>query len=80
MRQLGIVPILPGFSGTVPPGFAECWAGSRTAAQGRWFEDLVGRYGRTGSTRPPMRTPPWRRCSTPDSERRSAPLAWGRWT
>ncbi|MFF9490139.1 alpha-N-acetylglucosaminidase TIM-barrel domain-containing protein [Streptomyces sp. NPDC014676] len=42
MRHLGIVPILPGFSGTVPPGFAERWAGSRTVPQGRWYKDLVG--------------------------------------
>ncbi|WP_225627450.1 alpha-N-acetylglucosaminidase TIM-barrel domain-containing protein [Streptomyces werraensis] len=42
MRYLGIVPILPGFSGTVPPGFAERRVGSRTVPQGRWYKDLVG--------------------------------------
>ncbi|GHF32147.1 alpha-N-acetylglucosaminidase [Amycolatopsis bartoniae] len=42
MRALDIVPVLPGFSGTVPPGFTAHWAGARTVPQGRWFKDVVG--------------------------------------
>ncbi|MFE0359001.1 alpha-N-acetylglucosaminidase [Streptomyces nigra] len=42
MRALGIVPILPGFSGTVPPDFTDRWTGARTVPQGRWFKDIAG--------------------------------------
>ncbi|WP_236795067.1 alpha-N-acetylglucosaminidase [Amycolatopsis sp. GM8] len=42
MRELGIAAILPGFSGTVPPGFSEHRADARTVPQGRWFKDVVG--------------------------------------
>ncbi|MDH6573864.1 hypothetical protein M2160_008971 [Streptomyces sp. SAI-117] len=42
MRDLDIVPILPGFSGTVPPDFTKRWTDTRTVPQGRWFKDVVG--------------------------------------
>ncbi|MBB4684398.1 alpha-N-acetylglucosaminidase [Amycolatopsis jiangsuensis] len=42
MRTLDVVPILPGFSGTVPPGFVEHRADARIVPQGRWFKDVVG--------------------------------------
>ncbi|WP_199537564.1 alpha-N-acetylglucosaminidase TIM-barrel domain-containing protein [Spongiactinospora gelatinilytica] len=42
MRELGIRPILPGFSGTVPDGFAERNPGARTVPQGKWFMDVAG--------------------------------------
>jgi hypothetical protein len=42
LRELGITPILPGFSGTVPQQFAERNADSPTVPQGKWFMDLVG--------------------------------------
>lgn len=42
MRELDVVPILPGFSGTVPPGFTTHRPGARTVPQGRWFKDVVG--------------------------------------
>ncbi|GAA3116427.1 alpha-N-acetylglucosaminidase [Nonomuraea salmonea] len=42
MRELGITPILPGFSGTVPGGFAERNPGAVVVPQGRWFMDVAG--------------------------------------
>ncbi|WP_083459647.1 alpha-N-acetylglucosaminidase [Jiangella muralis] len=42
MAELEITPILPGFSGTVPPGFAERNPGSEIVPQGLWFIDLAG--------------------------------------
>lgn len=42
MAELEITPILPGFSGTVPPGFAERNAGAAIVPQGLWFIDLAG--------------------------------------
>ncbi|RBQ17060.1 hypothetical protein DP939_26595 [Spongiactinospora rosea] len=42
MRELGIRPILPGFSGAVPDGFAERNPGARTVPQGQWFMDVTG--------------------------------------
>ncbi|MGH3585279.1 MAG: alpha-N-acetylglucosaminidase TIM-barrel domain-containing protein, partial [Pseudonocardia sp.] len=42
MRELGMRAILPGFSGTVPRGFAARNPGSRTIPQGKWFLDLGG--------------------------------------
>ncbi|GAA1712921.1 alpha-N-acetylglucosaminidase [Kribbella yunnanensis] len=42
MRDLGIVAILPGFSGTVPPNFSAHWADAHTVPQGRWFKGMAG--------------------------------------
>ncbi|PSM39069.1 hypothetical protein C6Y14_34205 [Streptomyces dioscori] len=42
MQELDICPILPGFSGTVPPDFSKHHAGARTVPQGRWFKDVAG--------------------------------------
>ncbi|WP_306204633.1 alpha-N-acetylglucosaminidase [Actinoplanes sp. RD1] len=42
MTDLGITPILPGFSGTVPPGFADRHEHAPTVAQGKWFMDVAG--------------------------------------
>ncbi|MCX4744283.1 alpha-N-acetylglucosaminidase [Kitasatospora sp. NBC_01287] len=36
LRALGMTPVLPGFFGTVPPGFAQRNAGARTVPQGEW--------------------------------------------
>lgn len=36
LRGLGMTPVLPGFFGTVPPGFAERRPGARVVAQGSW--------------------------------------------
>ncbi|WP_019883998.1 alpha-N-acetylglucosaminidase [Streptomyces purpureus] len=36
LRQLGMTPVLPGYFGTVPPGFAERRPGGRTVPQGTW--------------------------------------------
>jgi Alpha-N-acetylglucosaminidase (NAGLU) tim-barrel domain/Alpha-N-acetylglucosaminidase (NAGLU) C-terminal domain/Alpha-N-acetylglucosaminidase (NAGLU) N-terminal domain/NPCBM-associated, NEW3 domain of alpha-galactosidase len=36
MRALGITPVLPGFSGTVPAGFAERNPGANVVPQGDW--------------------------------------------
>lgn len=36
MRSLGITPVLPGYFGTVPPGFADKLPGARTVPQGGW--------------------------------------------
>ncbi|MGZ3518998.1 MAG: alpha-N-acetylglucosaminidase TIM-barrel domain-containing protein [Vulcanimicrobiaceae bacterium] len=36
MRELGITPVVPGFSGSVPPDFAKLNAGAHTIAQGPW--------------------------------------------
>lgn len=36
MRELGIEPVLPGFSGSVPDGFARRNANARVVAQGDW--------------------------------------------
>ncbi|MER5635445.1 alpha-N-acetylglucosaminidase [Kitasatospora sp. NPDC002227] len=36
IRELGMTPVLPGFTGTVPPGFAERNPGARTLPQGTW--------------------------------------------
>lgn len=35
-RSLGMTPVLPGFFGTVPPGFADRNPGARVVPQGRW--------------------------------------------
>ncbi|MGW0122036.1 alpha-N-acetylglucosaminidase [Streptomyces sp. NPDC003327] len=36
LRSLGMTPVLPGFFGTVPPGFAARNEGAVTVPQGRW--------------------------------------------
>lgn len=36
LRELGMTPVLPGFFGTVPPGFAERNPGAVTVPQGPW--------------------------------------------
>ncbi|MFP3990893.1 alpha-N-acetylglucosaminidase TIM-barrel domain-containing protein [Streptomyces sp. E11-3] len=36
MRELGMRPVLPGYFGTVPDGFAERNPGARTVPQGNW--------------------------------------------
>ncbi|WP_327070640.1 alpha-N-acetylglucosaminidase [Kitasatospora sp. NBC_01302] len=36
LRALGMTPVLPGFFGTVPPGFAERNPGARVVPQGSW--------------------------------------------
>ncbi|MGD9484544.1 alpha-N-acetylglucosaminidase TIM-barrel domain-containing protein [Streptomyces sp. TRM70308] len=36
LRELGMSPVLPGYFGTVPRGFAERNAGARTVPQGTW--------------------------------------------
>lgn len=36
LRVLGMTPVLPGFFGTVPPGFAERNPGARVVPQGSW--------------------------------------------
>ncbi|MEU4573862.1 alpha-N-acetylglucosaminidase [Nonomuraea sp. NPDC023979] len=54
MRELGMRAVLPGFSGTVPRGFAERNPGARTIPQGKWFLDMAG----------PER-PDWLACDTP---------------
>ncbi|MFJ3583600.1 alpha-N-acetylglucosaminidase [Streptomyces sp. NPDC090127] len=36
LRALGMTPVLPGFFGTVPPGFADRNPGAVTVPQGRW--------------------------------------------
>jgi hypothetical protein len=55
MRELEIVPILPGFSGSVPPGFAERHPGAQTVDQGLWFMDVSGAH-----------RPDWLRSDTPE--------------
>lgn len=55
MDELGITPILPGFSGTVPPGFADRIPGATIVPQGRWFADIAG----------PIR-PDWLDTATPE--------------
>jgi alpha-N-acetylglucosaminidase len=42
MAELEITPILPGFSGTVPQGFAGRNPGAPIVPQGKWFMDIVG--------------------------------------
>ncbi|MFE0491811.1 alpha-N-acetylglucosaminidase [Streptomyces sp. PG2] len=37
LRELGMVPVLPGYFGTVPPGFAARNRGARTVPQGTWM-------------------------------------------
>lgn len=37
VRELGMTPVLPGYFGTVPPGFAERNQGARTIGQGTWM-------------------------------------------
>lgn len=37
LRELGMVPVLPGYFGTVPPGFADRAPGARTVPQGTWM-------------------------------------------
>ncbi|NEB77775.1 alpha-N-acetylglucosaminidase, partial [Streptomyces sp. SID14478] len=37
VRELGMEPVLPGFFGTVPPGFAERNAGAHVVEQGDWY-------------------------------------------
>lgn len=36
LRELGITPVLPGYFGTVPPGFTARVPGARTVPQGKW--------------------------------------------
>ncbi|MFC8294581.1 alpha-N-acetylglucosaminidase [Streptomyces sp. NPDC057250] len=36
LRSLGMAPVLPGYFGTVPPGFAERNPGAVTVPQGKW--------------------------------------------
>ncbi|MFF8376029.1 alpha-N-acetylglucosaminidase [Streptomyces sp. NPDC015661] len=36
LRSLGMTPVLPGFFGTVPPGFADRNPGAVTVPQGKW--------------------------------------------
>ncbi|MFI9239540.1 alpha-N-acetylglucosaminidase [Streptomyces sp. NPDC053079] len=36
LRELGMTPVLPGYYGTVPPGFAERNKGARIVPQGDW--------------------------------------------
>ncbi|WPO70449.1 alpha-N-acetylglucosaminidase [Streptomyces sp. KN37] len=36
LRELGMTPVLPGYFGTVPPGFAARNPGARTVPQGDW--------------------------------------------
>ncbi|MFG3493795.1 alpha-N-acetylglucosaminidase [Streptomyces sp. NPDC047928] len=38
LRELGMHPVLPGWFGTVPDGFAERNPGARTVPQGRWAQ------------------------------------------
>ncbi|MGW9450603.1 alpha-N-acetylglucosaminidase [Streptomyces sp. NPDC055632] len=38
LRSLGMTPVLPGYFGTVPPGFAERNPGAVTVPQGKWVE------------------------------------------
>jgi alpha-N-acetylglucosaminidase len=61
MDELGITPILPGFSGTVPPGLADRIPGAEIVPQGRWFADVAG----------PMR-PDWLDTATPEYGRVAA--------
>lgn len=42
MRDLDITPILPGFSGCVPPGFDVRNPGAPVVDQGLWFMDFAG--------------------------------------
>ncbi|MPY61540.1 alpha-N-acetylglucosaminidase [Streptomyces spongiae] len=37
VRELGMTPVLPGYFGTVPPGFAQRNQGARTIPQGDWM-------------------------------------------
>ncbi|MEV0847473.1 alpha-N-acetylglucosaminidase [Streptomyces sp. NPDC049954] len=37
LRELGMTPVLPGYFGTVPPGFADRNPGARTVPQGTWM-------------------------------------------
>ncbi|MFF2021607.1 alpha-N-acetylglucosaminidase [Streptomyces sp. NPDC058171] len=37
LRELGMTPVLPGWFGMVPPGFADRNAGARTVPQGEWY-------------------------------------------
>lgn len=37
LRELGMTPVLPGYFGTVPPGFAQRNAGASTVPQGTWM-------------------------------------------
>ncbi|HEY3503586.1 MAG TPA: alpha-N-acetylglucosaminidase TIM-barrel domain-containing protein [Actinocatenispora sp.] len=36
LRQLGMTPVMPGYYGTVPPGFADRNGGAHTVPQGTW--------------------------------------------
>ncbi|MFF0265740.1 alpha-N-acetylglucosaminidase TIM-barrel domain-containing protein [Kribbella sp. NPDC004536] len=36
LRELGMVPVLPGYFGTVPPGFTSRNPGAKTVPQGKW--------------------------------------------
>lgn len=36
VRELGMTPVLPGYFGTVPPGFSDRVPGARTVPQGLW--------------------------------------------
>ncbi|GAA2248090.1 alpha-N-acetylglucosaminidase [Streptomyces ruber] len=38
VRELGMTPVLPGYFGTVPPGFTERNPGARTVPQGTWMD------------------------------------------
>ncbi|SEF18909.1 alpha-N-acetylglucosaminidase [Jiangella alba] len=61
MAELEITPILPGFSGTVPPGFAERNPGAAIVPQGLWFIDIAG-----------PRRPDWLRTDTADYAKAAA--------
>ncbi|MFI7383760.1 alpha-N-acetylglucosaminidase [Streptomyces sp. NPDC049813] len=37
VRELGMKPVLPGYFGTVPPGFADRNAGAHVVTQGEWY-------------------------------------------
>ncbi|MBO1331312.1 alpha-N-acetylglucosaminidase [Streptomyces sp. VRA16 Mangrove soil] len=37
VRELGMEPVLPGYYGTVPPGFAARQPGAHVVAQGEWY-------------------------------------------
>lgn len=58
MDELEIRAILPGFSGTVPSGFADRNPGAPTVPQGLWFLDVAG----------PVR-PDWVRSDSPEYAR-----------
>lgn len=51
LRELGMTPVLPGYFGTVPPGFAEKNPGAHVVPQGGWVGfDRPGWLDPTGAT------------------------------